>query len=176
MRIINPKTYFAFRRIFGSDQSHDILLSFLNAVLDLQSPYAITEVVILDPQQIPPILGIDAYVAVRATDGNGRQRIIAMQVLNMPAGFEPRVLYNACQPYADAFAKSEDSTPLAEVVALIITDFFMFPEHSHWVSQFKLNAGEGGLYRTCNWCLLNCPSSTRKRSIWSTFRTSGCTS
>ena len=29
MRFINPKTDFAFRKIFGSDQSHGILISFL---------------------------------------------------------------------------------------------------------------------------------------------------
>jgi hypothetical protein len=30
---INPKTDFAFKKIFGSEQSHDILVSFLNGVL-----------------------------------------------------------------------------------------------------------------------------------------------
>lgn len=32
MRFLNPKTDFAFKRIFGSEQSRDILLSFLNAI------------------------------------------------------------------------------------------------------------------------------------------------
>ena len=29
MRFLNPKTDFAFKRIFGSERSHNILLSFL---------------------------------------------------------------------------------------------------------------------------------------------------
>jgi hypothetical protein len=33
MRFINPKTDVAFKRIFGSEQSKPILLSFLNALL-----------------------------------------------------------------------------------------------------------------------------------------------
>jgi predicted transposase/invertase (TIGR01784 family) len=33
MRFINPKTDYAFKKIFGSEQSHDILISFLNAIL-----------------------------------------------------------------------------------------------------------------------------------------------
>ncbi|MCX6836605.1 MAG: PD-(D/E)XK nuclease family transposase, partial [Verrucomicrobia bacterium] len=33
MRFINPKTDFAFKKIFGSAGSHGILRSFLNAVL-----------------------------------------------------------------------------------------------------------------------------------------------
>jgi predicted transposase/invertase (TIGR01784 family) len=33
MTFINPKTDFAFKKIFGSKQSKDILISFLNTVL-----------------------------------------------------------------------------------------------------------------------------------------------
>lgn len=33
MRFINPKTDYAFKKIFGSEQSHEILISFLNAIL-----------------------------------------------------------------------------------------------------------------------------------------------
>lgn len=38
MRFLNPRTDFAFKKIFGSAESEDILLSFLNAILDLKSP------------------------------------------------------------------------------------------------------------------------------------------
>ncbi|MGL4378264.1 MAG: PD-(D/E)XK nuclease family transposase, partial [Microcoleaceae cyanobacterium] len=33
MRFINPKTDFAFKRIFGSSESKNILKSFLNALI-----------------------------------------------------------------------------------------------------------------------------------------------
>ena len=33
MKFINPKTDYAFKKIFGSDQSQDILISFLNAIV-----------------------------------------------------------------------------------------------------------------------------------------------
>ena len=35
MRFLNPKTDFAFKKIFGSEQHREVLLSFLNAILDL---------------------------------------------------------------------------------------------------------------------------------------------
>ncbi len=38
MKFIDPKNDIAFRKIFGSEQSHDILIKFLNAILDLSSP------------------------------------------------------------------------------------------------------------------------------------------
>ena len=33
MRFISPKTDFAFKKIFASDESKDILISFLNAMI-----------------------------------------------------------------------------------------------------------------------------------------------
>jgi hypothetical protein len=33
MRFINPKIYFAFKKIFGSNESKPILISFLNAMI-----------------------------------------------------------------------------------------------------------------------------------------------
>lgn len=33
MRFISPKTYFVFKKIFGSSESKDILISFLNAMI-----------------------------------------------------------------------------------------------------------------------------------------------
>jgi len=63
MRFLNPKTDFAFKRIFGSAESSDILISFLNAILDLQSPYRIAEVEIVDPYLAPKIKSMkDTYL------------------------------------------------------------------------------------------------------------------
>ena len=36
MQFLNPRTDFAFKKIFGSAESKDILLSFLNAILNQQ--------------------------------------------------------------------------------------------------------------------------------------------
>ncbi|WP_267901109.1 PD-(D/E)XK nuclease family transposase [Dulcicalothrix desertica] len=56
MTFINPKTDFAFKKIFGSKQSKDILIGFLNAILYEEKP-VILDLVILDPYQAPRIKG-----------------------------------------------------------------------------------------------------------------------
>ncbi|MDX8406650.1 MAG: Rpn family recombination-promoting nuclease/putative transposase, partial [Mariprofundus sp.] len=90
MRFLNPKTDFAFKRIFGSAESSDILISFLNAILGLQSPFCIAEVTIIDPYRAPKIKGMkDTYLDVQAKDEQGKSYIIEMQVLNVE-GFEQR--------------------------------------------------------------------------------------
>src|SRR5258708_2775385 len=136
MRFLNPRTDFAFKKIFGSEESQDILLSFLNAILDLKSPYKIEEVKILDPYLAPKIQGIkDTYVDVRARDEQNRWYIIEMQVLNVE-GFEKRVLYNACKSYASQLDSGERYHLLTEVVAVTITNFVMFKERAEIVNNF----------------------------------------
>ena len=92
MQYLSPTTDFAFKKIFGSPESEDILLSFLNAVLGYQSPYRLAKVKIQDPYLAPKILGMkDSFVDVRATDEQGKHYIIEMQVLPV-VSFEQRAV------------------------------------------------------------------------------------
>jgi predicted transposase/invertase (TIGR01784 family) len=59
MRFINPKTDFAFKKIFGSEQSHDVLISFLNAIL-YNGDRRISQLEILNPYLAPRIRGVKA--------------------------------------------------------------------------------------------------------------------
>jgi len=134
---INPKTDFAFKKIFGSKQSKDILISFLNAlVYDEQDK--IQDLTILDPYQAPRIRGIkDSYLDVKATLFDGKTVIIEMQVLNV-LGFEKRVLYNAAKAFSIQLGVGEDYTLLNSVIALTITDFEMFPGNDRILSRYRL--------------------------------------
>jgi len=146
MRFLNPKTDFAFKRIFGSSESSDILISFLNAILSLQSPHRIAEVEIIDPYLAPKIKGMkDTYLDVKAKDESGKQYIIEMQVLNVE-GFEQRILYNACKAYAGQLDSGEAYHTLTDVIAITITDFVMFKELADVVNSFKLRAANGHVY------------------------------
>ena len=142
MRFLNPKTDFAFKKIFGSDTSQDILISFLNAILDLTGPDVIVEVRILDPYLAPKIEGLkDTFLDVRVKDQRGRSYIVEMQVLNLE-GFEKRVLYNTCKTYVNQLGKGDDYRALADVVAVTVTDFVMFPDLAQVISRFRLRAEE----------------------------------
>lgn len=146
MRFLNPKTDFAFKRIFGSAESGDILISFLNALLALEGPYRIEAVEILDPYLAPKIRGMkDTYLDVKVKDAQGRTYIVEMQVLNVQ-GFEQRILYNACKAYAGQIARGEDYQLLTDVIALTITDFVMFDELPGLLNRFKLRAEDGAVY------------------------------
>ena len=141
MNFINPKTDFAFRKIFGSEQSHKILISFLNGIL-YEGQSVIEDLTILDPYLSPKIRGVkESYLDVRAKLQSGDTVIIEMQVLNVE-GFEKRILYNAAKAYSIQLDKGEKYAELSPVIALTITDFEMFPEIDRSISRFVLKEKE----------------------------------
>ena len=104
MIFINPKIDFAFKKIFGSEDSKDILISFLNALIYNEEP-VIHDLEILNPYLAPKIRGVkETYLDIKAKikdseTGEHRTVIIEMQVLNVE-GFEKRILYNAAKSYS----------------------------------------------------------------------------
>ena len=138
MQFLDVKTDFAFKKVFGSNGSKDILISLLNAVIDFGDSEKIVDLIIVDPYQIPLIEGMkDSYVDVKAKLSNNKNVIIEMQVLNVE-GFEKRVLYNAAKAYSTQLPKGEDFTTLEPIIALTITDFVMFKEIKDIITYFKL--------------------------------------
>jgi len=138
MRFLDVKTDFAFKKVFGSEDSKDILLSFLNAVDLFDGRQKIASLTIVDPYNIPMLKGMkDTFVDVKAVLDAGSHVIIEMQVLNTE-GFEKRVLYNAAKKYASQLKKGDSYRLLNPVIALTITDFVLFEELPDVISRFKL--------------------------------------
>lgn len=138
MKFLDVKTDLAFKKVFASDGSQDILISFLNAILYQDKTQQVADLTIVDPYSIPMIRGMkDTYVDVKAVLNDGTQVIIEMQVLNHH-GFEKRILYNAAKNYSVQLSKGEDYTLLNPVIALTIVDFTMFEQHPSVISRFKV--------------------------------------
>ncbi len=146
MVFINPRTDFAFKKIFGSEENKDILIGFLNAIL-YEGKKTIKDLEILNPYQAPPIKGIkDTYLDVKAQLKSGKTVIVEMQVLNVE-GFKKRIFYNAAKAYSIQLNRGEEYDLLNPVIALTITNFKMF-DFEEMISSFvmkekKLSADYG---------------------------------
>jgi len=140
MKFINPRTDYAFKKIFGSDKSKNILISFLNAILEYKdTTNEIVSVKIMDPREVPKIIWLkDTYLDVKVKTSSWKFIIIEMQVLNVE-WFDKRVLYNLTKSYANQIKKWDDYSELNPVVALTITDFVMFKEYpDQYISNYIL--------------------------------------
>lgn len=142
MIFINPKIDFAFKKIFGSEDSKDILISFLNALI-YEAQSVIHDLEILNPYLAPKIRGVkDTYLDIKAKiidseTNEERTVIIEMQVLNVE-GFEKRILYNAAKSSSIQLTTGQGYNLLNPVIALTITDFVMFSDLPNVTSRFVL--------------------------------------
>ena len=138
MKFLDVKTDFAFKKVFGSEGSKDILVSFLNSLIFFSEGEVIEDLTIVDFYQIPLIKGMkDTYVDVKAKLSSGTTVIIEMQILNVQ-GMEQRILYNAAKAYSTQLVQGESYHLLNPVIALTLTDFVMFPEMAEYKSIFRL--------------------------------------
>ncbi len=144
MTFLDPKTDFAFKKIFGSPQSKPILIEFLNAFI-YQGASVIQDLEILDPYQSPQLQGIkDTFLDVKAQLQEGETVLIEMQVLN-PLDFNKRVLYNVAKAYSLQLQRGQGYSRLRPVIGLTITDFVLFPERDRPLSHYQLLDREDGL-------------------------------
>lgn len=135
MAFISAKTDFGFKKIFGSPQSKEILISFLNAMLYDAQP-TIEDLEIIDPYTAPSVTGLkDSYLDVKAKITGNKTVIIEMQVLNVEA-FTKRVVYNAAKTYATQLRPREGYSKLNPLIALTITDFILFENTEKVLSHF----------------------------------------
>lgn len=137
MNFLDLKTDYAFKKVFGSEKSKNILISFLNAIIEFAHNEEIVDLDILDPYNVPKLKGMkDTFVDVKAKLNNDTKVIIEMQVLNHE-GFEKRVLYNAAKNYSAQLEKGDNYNLLNPIIAITIVDFEMF-EFKKYKSNFKL--------------------------------------
>ncbi|MCW6051049.1 Rpn family recombination-promoting nuclease/putative transposase [Microcoleus sp. A2-C5] len=135
MRFINPKIDCAFKKIFGSCDSKDILINFLNAILYEAQP-VIEDLEIIDSPPGNQTFGVpDTHLDVKATINCGRIALIEIQLLNVPS-FENRVLYNAAKTYSLQLTGEERYERLKTVISLKIADFEMLENQPEFMTTF----------------------------------------
>lgn len=135
MKFISPKTDFAFKKIFGSSESKNILISFLNALIYEEKP-RIEDLEIINPYSSGNSYDLkDTYLDVKAKLSNHTMVIIEMQILNV-AAFEKRIVYNAAKTYSNQLKRGEGYLKLKPVIALTITDFIMFSHTEDVINRF----------------------------------------
>ncbi|MBF0420132.1 MAG: Rpn family recombination-promoting nuclease/putative transposase [Magnetococcales bacterium] len=137
MKFMDPRIDFAFKKIFGSEDAKDILISFLESLMNLQGDKRIKEITLLNPTLAPRIDGMkESVLDVSCIDHRGVTYIVEMQIRKVRA-FLKRIQYNAAKAYVNQIASAEDYPKLNQVIAVTITDFTLFDDISGYVSHHQ---------------------------------------
>ncbi|MEQ9234333.1 Rpn family recombination-promoting nuclease/putative transposase [Coleofasciculus sp. E2-BRE-01] len=135
MKFISPKVDYAFKKIFGSEQSKDILISFLNAII-YGGEKIIQSLTIINPYNPgQPMTLKDTYLDIKAVLYDGSIVVIEMQIARVSA-FSKRVVYNLSKAYTNQLGIGEDYLSLTPVIAVTITDFILFNQTPDVINQF----------------------------------------
>ncbi len=137
VKFIDPRIDFAFKKIFGSESTKDLLVSFLESLLSLEGDRRIAELTILDPFLAPKIREMKySILDIKCRDHRGVSYIVEMQVQKV-AAFLQRIQYNAAKAYAQQIERGDDYPKLNQVIAITITDFVLFSGFDHCVSRHE---------------------------------------
>lgn len=143
MKFVDVKNDVAFRKIFGSENKTVIIISFLNAVLNLDGQDKITSVTLVNPFQLPRIRGEKASIIdVRAKDMRGRSFIIEMQVAEKD-GFAKRVQFYSSKEYASQIDRGDDYTILNPVYFIGILSFKFFSNKNYFTKHLTVDEETG---------------------------------
>ena len=126
MKFADPKNDLAFKKIFGNSKHKNILISFLNSVLDFKDGKVIVEVELANPYQVPKIPELkETILDIQATNRNGEKFIVEMQRKDL-GNFTKRSLYYTSKAYVEQLPKGNDYTSLKKVYFIGIVNFEIF--------------------------------------------------
>lgn len=134
MNFVNPKNDIAFKKIFGNEKKKEILISFLNAVLDLKGAFEIQTIEILNPYQIPHLMDLkESSLDVRATDKRGVTFIVEMQ-MESKSFLRKRFNFYVAKAYSSQIEKAVDYPKLKPVIFIGVFNFSTF-DNEHYLSH-----------------------------------------
>jgi len=143
MRFVDVKNDVAFRKIFGDENKKEILMSFLNAVLDLPPGKLIREITFRHTFQLPEVEGLRSSVLdLRVTDQRDITYIVETQV-EQPEGFAKRVQYYTAKQYSTQINQGDNYPALNQVIFIGILNFKFFEGKDYQTKHLIINQNTG---------------------------------
>ena len=137
-KFLNPQNDIAFKRIFGSEKNSDILVQFLNDMLEFRGKPPIIEVTFLKTILDPEIAAFKTCIVdVMCKDNVGNQYIVEMQVTN-PGEFLDRVQHYGFSTYTKQLKVGEKYKASKPVALIAITNFPLFPNKKDFKSDHAI--------------------------------------
>ena len=124
MKRLKVKNDFIFRKLFGETKNKDILISFLNAVLELNVHEKLEDIEILDSTELKRSsledkLGI---LDIRARTARGEQVNIEVQLVNQ-YNMDKRTLFYWSKIYTEQLKEGQPYNDLKKTITINILDF-----------------------------------------------------
>jgi predicted transposase/invertase (TIGR01784 family) len=138
MVFLDPRTDLAFKKLFGDSARKNIVISFLNAVLNRAEDEKIVDVTINDPHNRADTPSSKfSVVDVRCTDQNNHQYIVEMQA-STQKDYGMRAQYYSSYALSRQLVKGNDYAQLVPVIFVGVLDFTLFQDDDAYLSHHRI--------------------------------------
>jgi predicted transposase/invertase (TIGR01784 family) len=149
--VLHP--YPPFKKIFGDENHKEVLISFLNAVLDFQDEQTIVDVELANPYQVPKIEALkETILDIKATNQKQEHFIVEMQKKDL-GDFTKRSLYYTAKAYVNQLDAGKNYHKLKKVYFIGLLNFTMFEGGScisrHLILNQETNTQDLGDFEFC---------------------------
>lgn len=138
MFYLNPINDVVFKKLFGTDANKDLLISFLNGILERKGDKLISDVDFTNPYNHQPSVELKvSIVDVRCTDKAGNNYIVEMQV-NPQSDYLARCHYYTACGLSLQLKEGDAYKKLLPVIFIGIANFTLFSDHDRYLSHYRL--------------------------------------
>lgn len=143
-KFLDPKCDLTFKRIFGTEKNQNILIHFINDILEFTDKNAIQEVEFLSTIMDPEIASDkQSIVDILCKDSSNNRYVVEMQVAR-DKGFEKRAQLYAAKAYSRQLDRAGNYIDLKKVYFIAISGSNLFSEEvdyksSHNIRDIKTN-------------------------------------
>ncbi len=124
--MLNPRVDFVFKKIFGSEENKDILMSFINSVVSAEDQ--VVDLTLRNPFSSKSYLqGKLVILDIRAVDVSGRHYNIEMQITDQ-LHYEKRALYYWSDMYAKQLNEGATYSELKKTIGIHVLNFNLMDE------------------------------------------------
>ena len=137
-KFLDPKTDLIFKQIFGTEKHKDILIHFINDILELKGSSKVESIEFLNPSlNTENPSDKQGVVDVLCADRQGSRIIVEMQV-GKELFFLKRMQFYACKAYSTQLPAGGEYRDLKDVFIICIVDFDLFPKKKDYISSYNL--------------------------------------
>lgn len=161
-KFLDPKNDLTFKRIFGTEKNSNILIHFLNDILEFTGENAVQAVEFLNTIMNPEIASDkQSIVDILCKDSTGRKFVVEMQVAR-DKGFEKRAQLYAAKAYS---RQSGNYADLQKVYFIAISNCNLFNEEVSYLSTHNIRdiKTNGHYLKDFQFVFIELPKFTKSR-------------
>ncbi len=133
---INPRVDFAFKKLFGSEENKDLLISLINAIVS--EPDRVTDIELKNPYNFADYkAGKMSILDIKALDDKNHWYNIEMQI-GEDLNFDKRAIYYWAKLVTEQLSEGQMYKKLRKTISINILDFDFVPSETEFHNLYKI--------------------------------------